>query len=100
VRLSERSDRGDQPSQRDRIMTEQPSCLCVREGHPGRQDVGHYDNGVYVKTGDKPCMICDGTGVSPALHRARLMPRMWTWEATGSNEVRHSRESTIEAPLF
>ena len=41
-------------------MTEQPSCLCVREGHPGRQDVGHYDNGVYVKTGDSYEVISYG----------------------------------------
>lgn len=42
-----------------------PTCLCVSEGHPGRQDVGHYANGVYVRTGETACRICNGTGMSP-----------------------------------
>jgi hypothetical protein len=50
-------------------VSEEASCLCVAEGHLGKQDVGYHTPEGFVKTGETTCLVCNGSGLSP---RARL----------------------------
>lgn len=45
------------------------TCLCVKEGHAGLQQVGTFRGGVFMPRGLTVCAICDGTALSPRARR-------------------------------
>jgi hypothetical protein len=58
-------DQGSLASASGVAASKRPTCLCVKEGMPGLQRVGHFSAGKFVTTDITPCNLCDGTAISP-----------------------------------
>jgi hypothetical protein len=58
-------DQGSLASASGVAASKRPTCLCVKEGMPGLQRVGHFSAGTFVTTDIAPCNLCDGTAISP-----------------------------------
>jgi hypothetical protein len=67
---------------RDNLLSSIVECLCVAEGHSGKQTAGYWTvtsgsgEHIFVPIGERPCRICRGTGLCPAWRRDNGLPML------------------------